>query len=209
MNQIKLLSVVAIVGLLAFASKAQTLEIYGNMNVALVCQVQQGASTTNFEINTQSLLKLIAADQGFTLPPQAKLFLADDIFYILRKDNTIFTIINTNLLNVTYGTTVLKSKLIQTKNAYLETVDGTSIATIAYNGSSISFTLNCCGENDFYNTVDFTKTTNNSFVSNSFSGFGFGPGICNGQNMVVKGFLTGTYSLRYTPQGGGSATFPP
>jgi len=212
MNQNKLLSVLAIVGLLTFTSEAQTLAINDIMNVALVCQVQQDehpdASTTNLEINTKSLLKLIAADLGLTLPPHAKLWLANNIFSILKEDNTIFADIDTNLLNITYVTTVLKSKLLQTKNTYLETLDGTSIVTLVYNGSSISFTLNCYGKNGFYNKVNFSKTTNNAITSNSFSGWGFGSGLCNGQNMVVKGSLTGIYSTRYTT-GGGVGTFPP
>lgn len=212
MNQNKLSSVLAVFGLLAFTSGAQTLAINDLMNVALVCRVQQDeppdASTTNLKINTKSLLELIAADQGLALPPHAKLWLANNVFSILNEDNTIFADIDTNVLNITYVTTVLKSKLLQTTNNYLETIDGTSIVTLAYNGPSISFTLNCCGKNSFYNKVNFTKTANNAIASNSFSGWGFGSGTYNGQNMIVRGSLKGTYSTRYTA-GGGVGTLPP
>ena len=101
MDKNKLLGVMTVFGLLALNAKAQILEIYSPLNIDLVCQVQQGefepASTTNLTINTESLLTLIATDQGFTLPAKAKLWLADDRFYILKHDNTPFRMIDRDL----------------------------------------------------------------------------------------------------------------
>jgi hypothetical protein len=218
MKQNILLSVVTIVGLLTFTGEAQTLAINNIMDIVLVCQVQQAgppnASTTNLEINTQSLLELIATDQGFTLPSHAKLWLANNSFSVLRADNTIFANIDTNILNIIYGTTVLKSKLIQTSKIYSDTIKETSVVALVYNGTAISFSLNFVGENNFVNDVNFAKATNNAIVSSSFSGLGFGSGTCGGQGMVVTGSLTGKYSFRYTagggtfPSGTGSGAFP-
>lgn len=201
----KLLSAITIFVFLAFTAQAQTLAINNVMNMALVCQVQQDSSSvTNCKITTKSLLELIATDQGFTLPAKAKLWLANDSFFVLNADDTIFTNIDTNILNITYVTAVLKSKLIQTTNTYKDTINGTSIVTLNYNGSSASFTFNCCGKQNFLNKVRNT----NAVALSSFSGSGFGPGIYDGQNMIVKGSLTGKFNQRYTV-GGGVGTFPP
>jgi hypothetical protein len=161
------------------------------------------ATTTNFTINTKSLLKLIAADQGFTLPPKAKLWLVGDMFYVLHQDNTVFTNIDSELLSITYVTNVLAYKTIQKTNSYASTVTETSVAILAYNGSSISFSLNCYGKNTFYNKTDFT----NAVASYSYSGQGFGSGTSGDQNMIVKGSLSGKHTTRYKV-GGGVGTFP-
>lgn len=220
-NMKQFLSVtVAIIALLSFTARAQTLSLNEVMSLGLDCQIQQNESTftsttTNLEINTQSLLELVAADQGFTLPPHAKLWLGGNGFAVLRQDNTIFTNIDTNILSVTYVSTVLKSKLIQNRNLYQDTVDGTSVVTLIYNGSTISFNLNFIGDQTFYNQANYAKTTNNAVVSTSFSGRGFGGGTCGGKNMVVTGFLNGNYTFSYTtgnagpmPPGGGDGAFP-
>jgi hypothetical protein len=218
MKIIRLLSAMAVFGLLAFTAKAE-IYIYNPLNIALVGQVQQdtvqgapksgvlsevSARTTNLTINTKSLLTLIATDQGFTLPPKAKLWLDGDMFYLLKQDNTIFTIVDSNLLSITYVSDVLNSKQIVTTKTYLETITGTSVAILAYNGSSISFTLNCYGKEIFYNASNFT----NAVLSRSYSGWGFGSGTCDGQNMVIKGSLKGKDTTRYAV-GGGVGTFPP
>jgi hypothetical protein len=212
----------AVLGLLAFAAQAQVMMgISGPLNIALVGQVQQeetvistpggghislaSASTTKFRINTKSLLKLIAADQDLTLPPKAKLWLSGNSFYILRQDNTIFTNIDSELLSITYVTNVLAYKTIQKTNSYASTVTETLIAILDYNGSSISFSLNCYGKNTFYNATDFT----NAIAVNSYSGPAFGSGTSGDQNMIVKGSLKGKHTTRYAVGGGGVGTFPP
>jgi len=205
----KLLNAITTFVFLAFTAQAQTLAINNVMNIALVCQVQRqvqqdSSSMTNCKITTKSLLELIATDQGFTLPAKAKLWLNDDTFFVLNADDTIFTNIDTNLLNITYVTTVLKSKLIQTTNTYTDTINGTSVIILNYNGSSVSFTFNCYGKQNFLNKVKGS----NAVLESSFSGDGFGSGMCDGQNMIVKGSLTGKYSTRYTVDGG-VGIFPP
>lgn len=196
----------AVIGLLAFTAEAQqTMAIHGIMNVALVCQVQQdglpNATTTNLAIRTQSLLKFIANDQGFALPANAKLWFDGSASAVLRANNTIFTNIDTNILNITYGTTVLKSKLQQTTKTYVDTIRGKSVVTLNYNGSAMSFNLNVVGENGFYNTVNYAKAENNAVGVNSFSGSGFGSGMVGDQSMVVTGTVTGRWSFRYTADG--------
>jgi hypothetical protein len=206
----KLLNTMAVFGLLTFTTQAQTLALAINnvMSIALVCQVQQDSTgVTNCKITTKSLLELIATDQGFTLPAKAKLWSSDDAFSVLNADDTIFTNIDTNLLNITYVTAVLKSKLTQTTNTYTDTINGSSVIILNYNGSSVSFTFNCYGKQNFLNKIKGT----NAVASSSFSGDGFGSGICDGQDMVVKGSLTGKYSMRYTVRytgDGGLGIFP-
>jgi hypothetical protein len=222
MKIIRFLSATAVFGLLAFTATAQVPVIYNPLNIALVGQVQQEAvqgvptgsvtflqtvETTNLTINTRSLLELIAADQGFTLPPKAKLWLAGDMFYILKQDDTIFTNVDSELLSITYVTNVLQYKMIQTTNKFMHTFAGTSVAIIAYNGSSVSFTLNCYGKATFYNAGNFNNP-DNWVQSYSYSGWGFGSGTCDGQNMVIKGSLKGKYTLRYGAGGQGPGTFP-
>jgi hypothetical protein len=219
MKILRLLGALAVFGLLGFAATAQVPEINNPLNIALVGQVQQEAvggapngvvtflqtvGTTNLTINTRSLLELIATDQGFTLPPKAKLQLVGDMFYILRQDNTIFTIVDSNLLSITYVTNVLQYKMIDTTNQFVHTFTGMSVAILAYNGSSISFTLNCYGKAVFYNAGNHASRVE----SHSYSGWGFGSGTCDGQNMVIKGSLNGKYTLRYGAGGQGPGTFP-
>jgi hypothetical protein len=64
--------------------------------------------------------------------------------------------------------------------------------------------LNCYGKEIFYNASNFT----NAVLSRSYSGWGFGSGTCDGQNMVIKGSLKGKDTTRYAV-GGGVGTFPP
>jgi len=116
MKEIKILCTLVAFGLAAANVQAQALNIYCPLNIELVCQVQQvptdvvptgnvvldeRATTTKLKINTKTLLAMIATDEGFTLPPNAKLWLASDVFYIFRQDNTIFTNVNSGLLNIT------------------------------------------------------------------------------------------------------------
>jgi hypothetical protein len=204
----KLLNIIAVLGLLTFTAEAQNFTINSIMNVKLVCQVQQEesyetSSTTNLTINTKSLLEMIATDQGFTLPAKAKLWLSGNSFSVLNSEGTIFVNIDTNLLNITYVTTVLKSNLTQTTNTYVNTINGTSVVILNYSGSSVSFTFNCCGKQNFLNKLKDIHAV----ALSSFSGRGFGPGICNSQNMIIQGSLTGKYSTRYTV-GDGVGTFP-
>jgi hypothetical protein len=222
MKTIRLLGALAVFGLPAFTATAQVPVIYNPLNIALVGQVQQEAvqgapkdgvtflqieGTTNLTINTRSLLELIATDQGFTLPPKAKLWLAGDMFYILKQDNTIFKYIDSELLSITYVTNVLQYKMVQTTNKFVRSFTGTSVAILAYNGSSLSFTLTCYGKTTFYNAGNF-KNPDNWIQSYSYSGSGFGSGTCDGQNMVIKGSLNGKYTLRYGGGGQGTGTFP-
>lgn len=218
MKRPRLFGALAVFGLLTLAAQAQMVEIDGPVNIALIGQVQQqvtalstpgggyfylqSATTTNFTINTKSLLKLIAADQGFILPPKAKLWLAGDMFYILRQDNSIVTNIDSELLSITYVTNVLEYQTVQKTNRYVSTIKETLIATLHYNGPSLSFTLDCYGKTAFYNQTDFT----NAIAVNSYSGQGFGYGTSGGLNMIVKGSLQGRHAFRY--QVGGVGTFP-
>jgi hypothetical protein len=218
MKKTRLLGAVVVFGLLAFTAKAQ---INTPLNLALVGQVQQDqtggppasgvlyqvvATTTNVTINTKSLLKLIAADQGFTLPPQARLWPSGNTFFILNQNNTIFTNIDSEVLSLTYVTNVLEFQTIQTTNHhYASTITEPLVAVLTYNGSSISFTLNCYGKYHFYNATDST----NAILVISFSGQCFGSGTCGDRNMVIKGSLSGKRTERYhVGGGGGPGTFP-
>ena len=188
------------------STEGQTLSINNFMKLDLNCAVQEGSSANNFKINTKSLLKLIANDQGFTLPDDAKLWLMGDSFAIVNAHNTIFTNISTDVLNVAYVTDIFNSKLNQTQKIYNNTIKGTQVVTLNYNGSSTSFTLSCYGKYYFHNE----SNGRNAFVRSSFSSEGFGPGTSNGHNMIVTGSVDGDYFLRYTisnPPPTGS--FPP
>ena len=222
MKILRLLGALAVFELLGFTATAQVPVIYNPLNIALVGQVQQEAvwgaphgsvtflqteGTTNLTINTRSLLALIATDQGFTLPPKAKLWLVGDLFYILRQDNTVFKYIDSELLNITYVTNVLQYKMIDTTNKFVHSFTGTSVAILAYNGSSISFTLNCYGKATFNNAGNFNHP-DNWVQSYSYFGWGFGSGTCDGQNMVIKGSLNGKNTMRYGGGGQGNGTFP-
>ena len=237
MKKIKSLGALAVFGLLALAAKAQiestqTVQLYlpvnNAMNVALVGQVQQEAipsaprsgvmfqtqKTTKLTINTRSLLAMIAADQGFTLPAKAKLKLLDDTFLVLNQDNTVFTNVDRELLSLTYVTNVLESTLTQTPDIFATTITITSIAVLTYNGCSTAFTLNCYGKAVFHSQFGRSYP----FMSHSYSCQAFGSGTCNGQNMVIKGSLSGKETLRgfggvpgQPPggQGGGGHPQPP
>ena len=209
MHRITLFVIIANLELLALSTKAQPLGVEGIMNVALDCQVQQASGTTNLQINTQSLLELIAKDQGFTLPAHAKLWLGGDSFVILKQDNTPFTNVDVNILNVTCVATVLKSDKSTNSThpkTYVITIKGTSVVALNYNGTSISFNLNFVGENDLFNEVPESNAQNDAVYTRSFTGSGLGSGTCGEQSMVVTGSLTGTYSMRYVV--GGTGTFP-
>lgn len=209
MKKAKLLTASIVLGLLVFGAQAQILIISGPLNLALTARVQQGetvqttpgggysyllsGTTSNLMITTKSLLKMIAADQGFALPPRAKLWLDDDTFYILRQDNTVFTNIDYGILSISYVRNVLACKTIQKTNHYQSTVTGTLVATIYYNGSSLSFALDCYGKNAFYNTSDGT----NAVAVNAFAGQAIGCGNTDGHDMVLKGTLSGRQTQRY------------
>ncbi|HTY88697.1 MAG TPA: hypothetical protein VMB80_14615 [Candidatus Acidoferrum sp.] len=215
MKRAKSLSCMIVLGLLAAATHGQILKISGPLHLALKAWVQQGetvqttpgggysyllsATTSNLTITTKSLLKMIAADQGFTLPPRAKLWLDDDTFYILRQDNTIFTNIDYEILSIAYANNVLAYKTIQKGGHYQSTVAGTLIATIYYNSSSLSFALDCYGKNTFYTAADGT----NAVAVNSFTGQAFGCGSTDGHDMVLKGTLGGRQTQGYKVADGG------
>ncbi len=220
MKKIKLLAALAILGL-AFAARAQT-PVYSPLNIALVGQVQQpqiivgtpggghisliSATTTNLTINTKSLLKLIAADQGLTLPPKARLWLADDRFVIVNPDNTIFTNVDTELLSITYVTNVVVLKTVYPTNGYVNTLTETLVTSLDYNGSSISFTLNCYGK---FHCQDRDNHIN-EVVARSYSCQGLGSGTCGDRSMVIKGSLSGQCTTQYSPgdEGGHPGTVP-
>jgi len=222
MKEIKILCTLVAFGLAAANVQAQALNIYCPLNIELVCQVQQvptdvvptgnvvldeRATTTKLKINTKTLLAMIATDEGFTLPPNAKLWLASDVFYIFRQDNTIFTNVNSGLLNITYMTNVMDYRLFITTKRYVSNLTEPTTAIIAYNGSSVSFSLNCYGKVKFYNATD---DSTNYILSTSYSGLGFGSGICAGQNMVITGSVAGEQTQRYkTGSGGNAGEFPP
>jgi hypothetical protein len=220
MKQIKLLCVFAALGWLGLNARAQIVEFYCPLNVALVCQVQQEptevtgtnnlvykdrATTTNLTINTKTLLALIAADQGLTLPKNAKLWRVPGGFYIIGPDNTIFTNVDSGLLNLTYVTNVINNNTFLTANRhYVSNVNSPTTAILTYNGLSVTFTLNLYGKYEFYNESDDNFI--NTILSTSFSGEGFGSGTSGGQGMIITGSVTGSETQRTK---GGAQPFPP
>jgi hypothetical protein len=208
MKLIKLFSIVSSIGCLLFATKTDAQEINDPLDIQLKCEVQQNGGTTNLEISTQALLELVAADQGFALPVHARLWLSGSSFVVLRQDSTVLTAIDTNILNVTYTTMIVNSKSTQTSKSYLSTVDAKPVAILNYNGTSLSFSFNFIGGYHISNSVSPLKANNNAAYSTSFSGSGFGSGICGSQNMVITGTITGNNSYRYSTGGSGLGAFP-
>lgn len=204
-----LLSTVAMLGLMAFNAKALDGNIITNtVSVALVGHVQQNEvtstnasgtvtnysrTTTNLTLNTKSLLKMIAADQGFNLPTNASLGMIENTFVVLNKDKSIFT--NVTVMGMTKMAEVDKGDLKLTAKNAAEAQTGTQVGTISYNGtnSTIGFTLYFLASDSY--TAKNNFTTNGvpvvGTVSESFSGSGHGPGICQGNEMVISGSMSG------------------
>jgi len=182
--------------LLAFVSATRAQEINANMDLQLQCQVQQGNSITNAQIDTQSLLELIAADQGFTLPNHAKLRLNGSSFVVLQQDNTVTAYVDTNILSVVYVGMVEKSSSTNNTKNYTSTLTTTPVISINYNGSTISFSCNFKGSYAVYNLV--VHMTDKAVYTTSYSGTGFGTGTFAGQTMVVTGTLNGSYIFQYS-----------
>jgi len=208
MKLIKLFSIVSSIGCLVFATKADAQEINDPLDIQLKCEVQQNGGTTNLEISSQALLELVAADQGFAIPVHARLWLSGSSFVVLRQNSTILTTIDTNILSVAYATTIVNSKSTQTSKGYLGTVDAKPVAILNYNGTSLSFSFNFIGNYSISNSVSFLKANNNAVYSTSFSGSGFGSGICGTENMVITGTIRGNNSYRYSTGGSGLGAFP-
>lgn len=189
-----LLSTVAMLGLVAFNAQAVGFLITNTVSVALVGQVQQNEvisrsstvtnysrTTTNLTLNTKSLLKMIAADQGFTLPTNASLGMIENTFVVLKKDKSVFT--NVTVMGMSTMAEVGKDDIRLTAKNVAETQTGTRVGTISYSGtnSTIEFTL-------FFRASDTYTAKNNltngvpvvGTVSESFSGSGHGPGSCQG-----------------------------
>ena len=196
-------AVAAALALGTYSTKAAPAGPTNTVTVALVGQVQQedvktvsgGATnytwtTTNLLINNKALLALIAKDQVFTLPANANLGMIENTFVVLNKDKSIFTNVNSGLLSLAMGTSVSKGKATQTAKSETETDASTSVGTMTYNGTNVTkviFTLNFLGKDSYTAKDNYT----NGIVSESFSGSGAGSGSCLGQNMVIKGSLSG------------------
>lgn len=192
---------ILVFGLLQFTAKAQDLVGNEYVNFSLACQ----APETNFEINTKSLVRLIAADQGFTPPSNARLWLfgGPTGLLLLRQPNGNSTIVDTNIFNIAFVTNILSYQLTQNTNTYLETAFAPTVLELNYNGASVSFTLTCAGDWKFYNHVNFHKSRDNAIVITSFSGTCVGYGTYGGQTMVIKGTMKGNYTFRYAADDGG------
>jgi hypothetical protein len=169
------------------------------LDFSLNCQLL----ATNFEINTKSLMQLIARDQGFALPPNARLWLPAGApgLSILYQDHVIFTNVDTNIFNITLVTNIVSDKITQTKNTYSETVFAPTVLQLNYNGASASFTLTCAGDWKSYSKIVFHKAGYGSNVINSFSGTCAGYGTYGDQNMVIRGTMKGNYTKTTTRAG--------
>jgi len=193
------LGLLAVIGLLAFAAHAQTISLNCDMDIALTCQVQPGGEVdkSTLKINTKSLLELIAGDQGFKLPSNAKLWYSSLGVFILNQDGGVFTNVDTNIFNITFDAGIQSYKITDTAKLYEETLREPSALTLNYNGATVSFNLACVGNYEFYNKVNYAESGKNAIVTSSFSGACLGSGMDNGQAMIIKGTLTGNYSFRY------------